>query len=349
MDAKRIHLKDLAAALGLEVEGESALEIRGVAPLETAGPDDLAFVRSERFAPLLASTRAGAVIAPRGLEVAGRAVLRSPDPGRDFDRAVRLLLPTSSPRPGRHPSAYVDPEARVDPDASLGPQCAVLARASVGARSVLHAGVVLEEEVEVGEDCELHSGCVVRARSRLGDRVVLQPGVVIGGDGFGYVGGEAGGLVKVQQLGRVLIGDDVEIGANSTVDRGTLGDTTIGRGVKIDNLVQIGHNCRIGERAVIVSQAGLAGSTLLERGAVVLAQAGIAGHLTVGAGALIGPQSGVHKNVPPGTRVLGSPQREERNFHRLMAALTRLPRLLRRVRALEERLGLRESPSRPEE
>jgi UDP-3-O-[3-hydroxymyristoyl] glucosamine N-acyltransferase len=159
---------------------------------------------------------------------------------------------------------------------------------------------------------------------------------VIGGDGFGYVGQEGGGLAKVHNVGRVWIEDEVEIGANSTVDRGTLGDTRIGRGTKIDNLVQIGHNCTLGEHCIVVAQAGVAGSTVLEPGAVLLAQAGVAGHKRIGARALIGPQAGVHKDVPAGARVLGTPHRLERAFHREMAALTRLPELVRRVRRLEK-------------
>jgi UDP-3-O-[3-hydroxymyristoyl] glucosamine N-acyltransferase len=205
----------------------------------------------------------------------------------------------------------------------------------VGARSVLHAGVVLYDGVSVGADCVLHARCVVAAASWLGDRVVLQPGVVIGGSGFGYVGQEGGGLHKIHDTGRVRIEDDVEIGANSAVDRGTLGDTRIGRGTKIDNLVQVGHNCDIGEDCVLVGQAGVAGSTVFESKVVLLAQGGVAGHLRIGANSLIGPQTGIHKDVPPGSRMFGLPARPDRRFHREAAAIGRLPELFRRVRALE--------------
>jgi UDP-3-O-[3-hydroxymyristoyl] glucosamine N-acyltransferase len=213
------------------------------------------------------------------------------------------------------------------------------AGASVGARSVLRAGVVLGDGARVGEDCTLHPHVVVEAASQLGDRVILQAGVVIGGEGFGYVGDGEGGLRKVHNVGRVVIEDDVEIGANWTVDRGTLGDTVIGKGTKIDNLVQIAHNCRIGRNVVIVAQAGIAGSTTVGDGAVLLAQAGVAGHLRIGSHAFIGPKSGVHKDVPDGERVLGAPQRPERTFHKEAAALTHLPGLLRRVRDLERNGG----------
>jgi UDP-3-O-[3-hydroxymyristoyl] glucosamine N-acyltransferase len=330
-----LRLSELAAALGLAAEGDPKVLLAGVAPLESAGPSDLSFVRSPAFAERLSASRAGAVVALRGIDVGSRPALRSDDPSRDFYRAARLLVPESAPAPGVHPSAIVDATARIHASASIGPACCVGPGASVGARSVLHAGVVLYPGAQVGADCVLHARCVIAASSVLGDRVLLHPGVVIGGEGFGYVGAQGGGLERAHHVGRVVVEDDVEIGSNATVDRGTLGDTRIGRGTKIDNLVQIGHNCRIGERVVIVAQAGIAGSTVVGDDCVILAQAGVAGHVHLGERALIGPQCGVHKDVAPGTRVLGSPQRAELRYHREIAALAHLPRLLRRVRALE--------------
>ena len=335
--APSLRLSELAAALGLPAEGDAKVLLAGVAPLETAGPSDLSFVRSSAFAAQLSASSAGAVVALRGIDVGGRPALRSDDPSRDFYRAARLLVPDPAPAPGVHATAIVDPEARIDASASIGPGCCIGRGASVGARSVLHPGVVLYPGARVGADCVLHARCVVAASSVLGDRVLLHPGVVIGGEGFGYVGARGGGLERAHHVGRVVVEDDVEIGANSTVDRGTLGDTHIGRATKIDNLVQIGHNCRIGERVVIVAQAGIAGSTVVGDDCVILAQAGVAGHLRVGERALVGPQCGVHKDVAPGTRVLGSPQRAELRYHREIAALGHLPALLRRVRALERR------------
>jgi UDP-3-O-[3-hydroxymyristoyl] glucosamine N-acyltransferase len=334
----RIRLSELAEALGLAIEGDAQVWIEGVAPLDQARESDLSFVRSPAYAANLAASRAGAVVALRGIDVGSRPALRSEDPSRDFYRAARLLVPEAAPARGIHASAVVAPGAEVDPSASVGPFCSVGAGASVGARSVLHAGVVVYPGARIGADCVLHARCVIAAASVLGDRVLLHPGVVIGGEGFGYVGAQGGGLERAHHVGRVLVEEDVEIGANSTVDRGTLGDTRIGRGSKIDNLVQIGHNCRIGERVVIVAQAGIAGSTTVGDDSVILAQAGVAGHLEIGARALVGPQCGVHKDVPAGGRVLGSPQRPELRYHREVAALGRLPDLLRRVRALERRI-----------
>jgi UDP-3-O-[3-hydroxymyristoyl] glucosamine N-acyltransferase len=336
VSSARVRLGDLASQLGLPLEGDPELAVTGVASLDAASPDDLVFVRAASFAAKLAASPARAVVAPEGFDVGARSALRSADPSRDFYRAARILVPEPAVAPGIHPSAIVGSGAVIDASAAIGAGCVVGANAEVGARTVLHPGVVLYDAVRVGADCVLHARCVIAAASVLGDRVVLQPGVVIGGDGFGYVGREGGGLSKVHNVGRVWIEDEVEIGANSTVDRGTLGDTRIGRGTKIDNLVQIGHNCTLGEHCIVVAQAGIAGSTILEPGAVLLAQAGVAGHKRIGARALIGPQAGVHKDVPAGARVLGTPHRLERAFHREMAALSRLPELVRRVRRLEK-------------
>jgi UDP-3-O-[3-hydroxymyristoyl] glucosamine N-acyltransferase len=335
-----IRLGDLAAELGLAVEGDPEVELSGVAPLDSAGPGDLSFIRSPAFAEALAGSRAGALVALPGLDVGGRPTLRADDPSREFYRAARLIAPDPVVPPGVHPSATLAEGACVDPSASVGAGCAIGRRAVVGARSVLHPGVVLYDDVRVGADCTLHARCVVAAASVLGDRVILQPGVVIGGEGFGYTGDESGGRRKVHNVGRVIVEDDVEIGANSTVDRGTLGDTRIGRGAKIDNLVMIAHNCEIGADALIAAQVGISGSTRVGPGAVLLGQAGFVGHLTVGPGAVVGAGSGVRRDVPPGAKVLGYPAREGSEFHREQAALRRLPKLLRRVRALERRLGV---------
>ena len=331
------------------LEGDPDLVVSGVSGIEDADAEDLVYVRTASFARRLGDSPARAVVAPAGIDVGARTALRSEDPGRDFYRAARVFVPEPAVAPGVHPSALVAEEARIDASAHVAAGCVIGSGVSVGPRSVLHAGVVLYDGVAVGADCVLHARCVVAAASQLGDRVVLQPGVVIGGDGFGYTGREGGGLEKIPHVGRVRIGDDVEIGANSTVDRGTLHDTHIGAGTKIDNLVQIGHNCVVGAGCILVGQAGIAGSTTLEDGVVVLAQAGIAGHRRVGARAFIGPQSGVHKDVKAGTRILGSPQREERAFHREVAALSRLPELLRRVRRLERGGAEEESRAGAEE
>jgi len=336
-----LRLATLAAELGREWVGDGDFRIEGVAPLESARESELSYVRSSRWAAAAARSRAGALILPEDVDAGGRPAIPSPSPALDFARAVRRVRPPSRPAPGASPAAWVDADATVDPSASLGPGTVVGAGSRVGARTILHANVTIYGNVEIGEDCEIHSGVVVREDTKIGKRVCLEPGVLIGGDGFGYIHDEEGRFEKVPQVGRVVIEDDVEIGAGSTVDRATLSETRIRRGAKIDNLVQIAHNCDVGEGAVIAAQSGLSGSTVVGPGAIIMAQAGSAGHLRVGARAFVGARAGLHRDVPDGARVWGSPQMEERAWHRAVVALARLPGALRRLRAVERKLGLR--------
>jgi UDP-3-O-[3-hydroxymyristoyl] glucosamine N-acyltransferase len=338
-----LRLATLAAQLGRDWIGDGDFLIEGVAALESARESELSYLRSAAWAEAAASSRAGALILPEGVDAGGRPAIQSPNPALDFARAVRRIRPLFRPPAGVHPAAHVDPEATVDASASIGPGAVVGARSRVAARSVIHANVTIYHDVEIGEDCELHSGVVVREDTVIGQRVCLEPGVMIGGDGFGYIHDEAGRFQKVPQVGRVVIEDDVEIGAGSTVDRATLSETRIRCGAKIDNLVQIAHNCDVGEGALIAAQSGLSGSTVVGAGAIIMAQSGSAGHLHVGARAFVGARAGLHRDVPEGARVWGSPQMEERAWHRVVAALARLPDALRRLRAVERKLGLRGS------
>jgi UDP-3-O-[3-hydroxymyristoyl] glucosamine N-acyltransferase len=339
--AKSVSLAEIAALIGREVEGDPGLMVSGVAALESAGPGDIAFVRSPGYAAAVAASRAGALILPGGMDAGARSAIRSPNPALDFARVVEHLAPSPRPAPGPHPNAHVSPDAQVDASACLAPGVVLEGDASVGPRSVLHGNVSVYSGARIGADCLIHSGVVIREGSVIGDRVVLQPGVVIGGDGFGYVADEQGRPRHVPHVGRVVVEDDVEIGANSTIDRGTLGETRIRRGAKIDNLVMIAHNCDVGEDAIIVAQTGLSGSTVVGRGAMIMAQAGSSGHLEIGAGAFVGVRAGLHKDVAPGARVFGAPPQEEYAWHRATIALTQLPATLRRLRAVERELGLR--------
>jgi UDP-3-O-[3-hydroxymyristoyl] glucosamine N-acyltransferase len=287
------------------------------------------------------------VIAPPELDVGGRPAIRSAAPSLDFARAVGWVVPGPSPASGVHPTAVVAADARVDPTACVGAHVVVGPRSRIGARSVLHPCVVLYEDVTVGEDCALHAGAILREDTLLGDRVVLQPGAVIGGDGFGYEFDEQGRLEKVPQIGRVVLEDDVEIGANTTVDRARLGTTRIARGVKIDNLVQVGHNCEIGAHSAIVAQTGLAGGSVLGERVFVMAQAGVSNRARVGDGSFLGGRVGVFKDLAPGSRVWGFPAIAERAWHRSSAWFARLPELARRLREVERRVGVRGDPSDP--
>jgi UDP-3-O-[3-hydroxymyristoyl] glucosamine N-acyltransferase len=337
-----LELGELARRLGgRPVEGNAQFRIEGVATLEQGGARALGFVRSEAFAAALAGSSIGAVIAPPGVAVGDRPAIRSPLPSLDFARATALLVPESRPAPGVHATAWVAATARVHPTASVGPRCVVGERSEIGAHSFLSAAVTVQEDVRVGEHCRLHAGVVIRESCRLGDRVTLQPGVVIGGDGFGYEFNERGESEKVPQVGDVVIEDDVEIGANSTVDRARIGSTRIGRGTKIDNLVMIAHNCVIGPHSLIVAQTGIAGGAVLGERVIAMAQSGVAGHVRVGAGVFIGARGGVIEDTPARSRVWGFPAVPERAWHRSVAWLVRLPELAKRIRALEKKLELR--------
>ncbi len=330
-----IRLAELATLLGVSVEGDAGFEISGFASLGQAKADELVFLRDAAHAPALRASQARALLVPPGIDVEGRAALRCLQPAFDFSRLIREFAPVSRPPQGIAIGAHVDASAVVDETASIGAGAVVGPGCRVGAHSVIAPNVTLVARVEIGRDCWVHAGAVLREETRLGDRVVLQPGVVLGADGFGYVADESGRPVAMVQRGRVVVEDDVEIGANTTIDRATLDETRIRRGAKIDNLVQIAHNCEIGEDALIVAQSGLSGGTIVGRGAIVMAQVGTTGHLRIGERAFVGARSGLHHDVPDGARVFGSPATGELAWHRSVSALKRLPELLRRVRRLE--------------
>jgi UDP-3-O-[3-hydroxymyristoyl] glucosamine N-acyltransferase len=334
-------LGELATRLGRAVEGDAKAVVRGVASIDAAGPGDLVFVRGPRYADAFAKSAAGAAIAAPSIDTGGRPTIRSARPDLDFARAVALLVEREMPPAGVHPSAIVAPDAQIDPSASIGPFVAVGARTVIGARSVVHPNVVLYSDVRVGADCELHAGVVIREECELGDRVILHPGVSIGADGFGYAFDEAGRPAKIPQVGRVVLEDDVEIGALTAIDRATLGVTRIGQNAKIDDLCIISHNCEIGSDVIIVGLSGLAGSTVVGRGAILMGQTATTGHLRIGERAFLGGRAAVHKDVPAGVHVWGAPAMEQRAWHKSMAALARLPEALRRLRAVERLVGLR--------
>jgi UDP-3-O-[3-hydroxymyristoyl] glucosamine N-acyltransferase len=333
-----VKLRELAGRLGCELLGDGEAEATGVAGIEEAGPGDVTFVANPRYARHLAATRAAAVILAPGQD-APVPRLVSTQPYLAFARAVALLRPPARPAPGVHPSAQVDPSAELGPGVHVGPLAVVGPGARVGARTALHPHVVLYEGVEVGEDCVLHSGVQVRERCRLGSRVVVQNGAVIGADGFGFARDGEGRYHKFPQVGIVVIEDDVEIGALTAVDRAALGETRIGRGSKLDNLVQVGHSVTIGEDTVLAGQVGIAGSTRVGSRVTLAGQVGVAGHLAIGDGVVATAQTGIPGSVDAGAVVSGYPAIDNRSWLKASAVFARLPELQRRVRELERRVA----------
>jgi UDP-3-O-[3-hydroxymyristoyl] glucosamine N-acyltransferase len=331
-------LGEIARFLGREVDGDPAFSVLGVSSVDRAGSGDLVFVRTARYAAALRGSGAGAAIVPPGVDTGGRPAIRSPVPEYDFARTLPWLAPRTRPVPGVHPTAVVASDAKVDTSASVGPYAVIGARTTVGPRTAIHAHVVLYEDVAIGAECTLYAGCRVRENAEIGDRVVLDVGAVIGSEGFGNTFDEVGHPFHIQQLGRVVIEDDVEIGANTTIQRASFGETRIRRNAKLDGQVVISHNCEVGEDVLMVGQSGLAGSTVLGRGVIVMGQAATAGHVRVGDGALLGGRAAATKDVAAKAHVWGFPAVEQGVWQRRIAAIARLPRALRRLREVERRL-----------
>ncbi len=330
----------LARSLGCELEGDGEVEITAAASIEDAGAGAITFAVNARRAAELSASAAAAAILPPGAPSHGKPALRTMLPHLAFARALTILHPPAKPAPGIHPTALIDPSALVDPSASVAPYVVVEAGVVIGARTQVRAFALVAEGVRVGEDCVIGSHVVLRARALVGSRVILHDGVVVGADGFGYTPGEGGLPEKIPQVGTVVIEDDVEIGALSTVDRATTGATRIGRGVKIDNLVMVAHNCDVGDYSIIASQSGLSGSTKLGRGVLMGGQSGAAGHQSIGDGARIASRGAVAGDVAPGVTVAGAPAFPIARWRRAMIALERLPELIHRVRRLERAAGL---------
>jgi UDP-3-O-[3-hydroxymyristoyl] glucosamine N-acyltransferase len=297
----------------------------------------------------VSETLASAILVREPRDGLAVAQLVHPNPYLAYLKAVHLFRGEPvRPRPGVHPSAVVDPNARVAPDAAVGPHVVVEAGASIGPGAVLMAGVYVGHRTRIGAGSVLHPNVVVREECEIGERVILHPGVVIGADGFGYVR-EGRTYHKVPQVGIVILEDDVEIGANSCVDRATTGVTRVGAGTKIDNLVQIGHNVEMGPNVIVVAQVGISGSVQVGAGATLAGQAGVAGHIRIGDNAVVGGQSGVAKSVPDGGEVWGTPALPGGVARRVAAIIHKLPQLVTRVQALERRLAEREGEPKPVE
>ena len=337
-------LSELADHVGGRVIGDGSIVIHKVAPIDEANTGEITFLSHPRYHQFLPHCRASAVIVAPGLiaEQENRPAinfLESSDPYIAFAKILQLFCPAAKFSRAVSQSAHVESSANLGEGVTIFPNAFIGPNARVGEGTVIFPGVFVGEEVQIGADCVLHPNVVVRERCRLGDRVTLHAGVVIGSDGFGYAGtGEQ--RIKIPQAGIVVIEEDVEIGANTTVDRATLGETVIARGVKIDNLVQIAHNVVVGEHSVIAAQAGIAGSSRLGKNVTLAGQVGVVNHIKIGDGATIGPQSGIPQSVPAGAVLSGgiaaAPHHE---WLKVMALLPQLPKLWNAVRSLEKRVA----------
>ncbi|CAN5866777.1 UDP-3-O-(3-hydroxymyristoyl)glucosamine N-acyltransferase [soil metagenome] len=332
-------LGEIAEHLGCRLEGEGSVEIHGVAALEDAGPGQVTFFANARYAAALRATRAAAVIAAHAVEGVPCAVLRAADPYLAFARAVELFADAWRPAAGVHSQAVVDGSAEVAADASIGPFAVVGEGARIGARTIVHAHVTIGRFARIGEDCLLHSHVSIRERVRIGDRVILQNGVVIGADGYGFARRADGSHHKIPQIGGVTIEDDVEIGANSTVDRPAVGETRISAGTKIDNLVQVAHGVRIGRHVLLAAQVGVAGSSVLEDQVTLAGQVGVAGHITIGRGTIATAQTGIPNSVEAGSFISGYPAIPNREWLKASAVFRKLPELRKLVGELQRRVA----------
>ncbi len=333
-----MRVEEISKLLGGRVRGEGSREIRGVAGLESAAPDELAFAEGARALARAETSRAGCILVAKGVSIPGQTTLAVAQPKLAFIRAAEALRPAPSFPAGIHSTAVIAPGAELAADVSVGAHVVVESGARVGAGTRLGAGVFLGESVQVGTQCVLHPHVSVYSGARIGDRVILHSGVVVGSDGFGYVFAQ-GRHLKFPQLGQVIIEDDVEVGSNSTIDRGSLGTTLIGAGTKIDNLVQIAHNVGIGRHCVIAAQTGISGSAEIGDFVVMGGQVGVGDHVRIGDRAVIGGQAGIlpGKEVRKGATLWGTPARPLAEFKRMYSHLSNLPKLAQKVKELSRK------------
>jgi UDP-3-O-[3-hydroxymyristoyl] glucosamine N-acyltransferase len=334
-----VKLRELADRLQCRLEGDGEIEIVRVAGIRDAGPGDVTFLANSKYASAAESTRASAVIAGADVSAGAAAMLRTDEPYLAFARAVGLFAPDSRPPRGVHPLACVAVDARIGRDVSIGPFVSIGAAVHIGERTVIHPNVTIGLGTVVGDDCVIHSNVAIRERVTIGNRVVLQNGVVVGGDGYGFVTRPDGTHEKIPQVSAVVIEDDVELGANTTVDRPAIGETRIKAGTKIDNLVQIAHGVTVGRNVLMAAQVGIAGSTAIDDNVTLGGQVGVGGHLTLGRGATAVGQSGVTNSLEPGALVAGYPAIDARDWRKASVIFRRLPELKKRIEELEARVA----------
>jgi UDP-3-O-[3-hydroxymyristoyl] glucosamine N-acyltransferase len=335
----------LATHLACDLEGDADIDIVRVAAIEDATPGDITFLANTKYAAALTSTKASAVIVAPGVTGAPCAVLRTTNPYLAFARAIGVLNPQPPRAAGVHPTALVAPDAVLEADVSVGPYVVIGATAHIGARSVLHAHVVIGDGARLGPDCLVHARVSIRERVQIGARCVFQDGAVIGSDGFGFAHREDGTHEKIPQVATVVLEDDVEVGANSTIDRPAVGETRIRRGTKIDNLVQIAHGVVVGTNSLLAAQTGVAGSSIIGNDVMFGGQVGVTGHVTVGDRVKAAAKTGVTGNVPPDAFITGYPHMDNLEWRKSYVVFKRLPEMRKQLAELERRLAaLEEDP-----
>jgi UDP-3-O-[3-hydroxymyristoyl] glucosamine N-acyltransferase len=343
-----VKLNEIAERLECRLEGDGEIDIQAVAGIEQARAGDLTFFVNPRYAAQLRATRASAVILGERAEApAGVAMLRTANPYLAFARAVELFAPPSAAVPGIHRLADVAPTATIAPDASIAAFVSVGDGTRIGARTIIYPHVTIGPGVSVGDDCVIHARVSLRERVTVGHRVVIQDGAVIGSDGFGFARRADGTYHKIPQIGGVVVEDEVEIGANTTIDRPAVGETRIGAGTKIDNLVQIAHGVTVGRDVLLVAQVGISGSTIIEDRVTLAGQVGVAGHLTLGKGMIASAQTGIPSSVDAGAFVSGYPAIKNRDWLKASAVFRRLPELKKTLSALQRRLDELEQRLKP--
>lgn len=335
--AQSLTVSEIAKYLGGTVQGDGTIVISGLGTLETAGAEALTFVANPKYAARVAETSAGAVLMAHGGERYGRTIIEVANPYLGFAKMLTLFYTTPHEQLGVHPAAIVSETAAIGEGTSIYPGAVIGRNVVIGKRTVIYPGTVLYDNVNIGDDCTIHANAVVRERCRIGNRCIIQPGVVIGSDGFGYAP-DGSGYYRIPQIGIVILEDDVEIGANCCVDRAAIEVTRIGRGTKLDNLVQVAHNCQIGEDCMIVSQAGIAGSSKIGNHVTLAGQVGVVGHITIGDNVMVGGQSGVTSSLPANAVYSGSPAIPHKEWLRYSMVVPRLPELKKTVSSLEKRI-----------
>lgn len=331
-------VEQLAVKVSAEFEGDGSTKIDSVAPIQSAQSGQISFVANKKYSKHIATTKASALVLDPESDAAGKPVIRHTDPYLIFAHIIDILNPEIKlVEPGIHPQSVIDDGVTVGDNLALGPFCHIRSGTVLGNNCQCGTGVYIGRNVKIGDNCLLYPGVSIMDDSVIGNNVIIHSSTVIGSDGFGFAPTTTG-MKKVRQIGRVEIGDDVEIGSNCSVDRGALETTRIGRGTKIDNLVQVAHNVQIGQHCIIVSQVGISGSSILGNGVVLAGQVGISGHIELGDGVQVGAQSGVPKSVPAGKKVFGYPARDIMLTMRIEASLPKLPDLFKRVRKIEKQL-----------